>query len=38
MWFELINTVIAAAGLAVASMPFFKKDLVLTFVSTCEKA
>ena len=25
MWFELINTAIAAAGLGLASMPLFKK-------------
>ncbi len=25
MWFELVNTMIAAAGLGLALMPFFKK-------------
>ena len=28
MWFELINTAIAAAGLGLASMPHFKKNLL----------
>jgi len=26
MWFEMINTAIAAAGLTLAAMPFFKKS------------
>ncbi len=31
MWFELINTAIAAAGLGLASMHFFKKSCDYTF-------
>ncbi|WP_299370230.1 hypothetical protein [uncultured Tateyamaria sp.] len=28
MWFELIDTAIAAAGLGVATIPLFKKNLL----------
>ncbi|WP_299612113.1 hypothetical protein [uncultured Tateyamaria sp.] len=31
MWFELINTAIAAAGLGLASFPLFKKTDDYTF-------
>ena len=31
MWFEVINTTVAVAGLGLAAMPFFKKTCDYTF-------